>query len=74
MNPSIPSRRISGIAPARRARTGVPQASASITTRPNGSGQEDGTIWESPLAKAVTACPRRWSSRTTSATIRSVPP
>ena len=31
-------------------------------------------IRESPLAKVVTSWPRRWSSRTSSATIRSVPP
>src|SRR5258708_7712722 len=38
-SPSTPSRMISGRAPTRRARTGVPQARDSMLTRPNGSGQ-----------------------------------
>ncbi len=40
--PSMPSRMISGSPPTRRAMTGVPQASASIATSPNGSGQDPG--------------------------------
>ena len=41
-NPSTPSRMISARPPTRRAMTGVPQASASIATSPNGSGHEPG--------------------------------
>jgi hypothetical protein len=41
-NPSTPSRMISGNAPAGRAMTGVPHASDSIDTSPNGSGQPPG--------------------------------
>ena len=40
--PSTPSRMISARPPTRRAMTGVPQASASIATRPNGSGHDPG--------------------------------
>ena len=40
--PSTPSRMISASPPTRRAMTGVPQASASIATSPNGSGHDPG--------------------------------
>ncbi len=40
--PSTPSRMISVRPPTRRARTGVPQASASIAASPNGSGHDPG--------------------------------
>ena len=42
MKPVTPSSTISGIAPLSQAMTGVPQAIASITTSPNGSGQSIG--------------------------------
>jgi hypothetical protein len=40
--PSRPGRTISGSAPAGRAMSGVPQASDSIATSPNGSGHDPG--------------------------------
>ena len=40
--PVTPSSTISGTEPQRNARTGVPQAMASIMERPNGSGQSTG--------------------------------
>ena len=42
MKPVTPSSMISAIAPLSQAMTGVPQAIASITTSPNGSGQSIG--------------------------------
>ena len=42
MKPVTPSSTISGTEPQRQAMTGVPQAMASIITRPNGSGQSIG--------------------------------
>ncbi|MOA61610.1 hypothetical protein D3C78_1867930 [compost metagenome] len=41
-NPVAPSSMISGVEPQRKATTGVPQARASIITRPKGSGQSIG--------------------------------
>ena len=51
----MPSRTISGRPPTRRATTGVPQASDSIATSPNGSGQSPGherreALGEQPVA------------------------
>ena len=43
MNPVSPSSTTSGTEPRLKAMTGVPQAIASIITRPNGSGQSIGT-------------------------------
>jgi ATP-binding cassette, subfamily B, bacterial len=43
MNPARPSSTTSGTEPRLNAITGVPQAMASIMTRPNGSGQSMGT-------------------------------
>ena len=43
MKPVTPSSTISGTDPRLNAITGVPQAMASIMTRPNGSGQSMGT-------------------------------
>ena len=40
--PVAPSSMISGVEPQAKATTGVPQAMASIITRPNGSGQSMG--------------------------------
>ncbi|MNY83581.1 hypothetical protein D3C86_2264500 [compost metagenome] len=42
MNPVTPGSMISGTDPQFQATTGVPQAMASIITRPNGSGQAMG--------------------------------
>ena len=49
---------ISGRAPTRRAMTGVPQASASIATSPNGSGHEPGIsdAYDSANSRSRSAC------------------
>ena len=54
MKPLTPSSMISAIAPLSHAMTGVPQAIASITTSPNGSGQSMGN-------KSAAALPRNAS-------------
>ena len=66
--PVTPSSMTSGTAPRRKATTGVPQAMASIMTRPNGSGQSIGKsnaaafFSRSVLASSLTSpTSRMWS-------------
>jgi hypothetical protein len=51
-NPVTPSSITSGTEPLRQAMTGVPQAMASIITRPNGSGQSMGKSRASALPRS----------------------
>ena len=53
MKPVTPWSTISGTAPQRHATTGVPQAMASIMTRPNGSGQSMGNRTAAALPRNV---------------------
>ena len=71
MKPVSPWSTISGTEPQRQAITGVPQAMASIITRPNGSGQSIGnsSAWALPRNADFSLSPisptnsiRGWSS------------
>ena len=62
--PVTPSSRTSGTEPPRNATTGVPHASASIITRPNGSGQSIGNSSARRRRGTRPSAPRRSRRRT----------